>query len=184
VSCNYKQLAIVDFCVIAVLHDILFEMDRNGRYLQVWTKHPETLAATEQHLHGRTVIGVLPPEEAAVAPQAFREADERGASDGHTVRVVQHNGETRWFEHYLAKRPGSKPFSQTFLAPSRGITEQKQAEHILDEARTRLLKLLQTIPDMVWLKDIDGVYLLCNHAFEGLIGKSDSEISQYHRRYR
>ncbi|WP_105385135.1 putative bifunctional diguanylate cyclase/phosphodiesterase [Neorhizobium alkalisoli] len=162
--------------VIAVLPDILFEMDRNGRYLQVWTKHPETLAATEEYLLGRTLDEVLPPEEAAIALQAIREADERGASDGHTIRIVQHNGETRWYEHYIAKSPGSKPSNQTFLALSRDITERKQVERVLDEARTRLLTVLQTIPDMVWLKDVDGVYLLCNHAFERLVGKSEPEI--------
>ncbi|MGO7133534.1 putative bifunctional diguanylate cyclase/phosphodiesterase [Rhizobium leguminosarum] len=162
--------------IIAVIPDILLEMDRNGRYLKVWTKHPETLAATEQHLLGKTVNEVLPPEEAAVALRAIREADERGVSEGHTIRIVQQNGETRWFEHYIAKRPSSKPSAKTFLVVSRDITERKQAEHVLGEARTRLLTVLQTIPDMVWLKDVDGVYLLCNHAFELLIGKAESEI--------
>lgn len=162
--------------IIAVLPDILFELDGDGRYLQVWTKHPEALAATEEHLLGRTVSDVLPPEEAAIACQAIREADEKGASSGHTIRIKQANGETRWFEQYLAKKPGSKPSSTTFLALSRDITDRKEAQHVGDEARTRLLTVLQTIPDRVWLKDVDGVYLLCNHAFGLMVGKSEAEI--------
>ncbi|MGO6984247.1 putative bifunctional diguanylate cyclase/phosphodiesterase [Rhizobium leguminosarum] len=162
--------------IIAVIPDILFEMDLNGRYLQVWTKHPETLAATEQQLLGKTIDEMLPPDEAAAALHAIREADEKGASGGHTIRIPQQNGEPRWFEHYVAKRPGGKPSPKTFLMLSRDITERKHAEQVSDEARTQLLTVLQTIPDMVWLKDIDGVYLLCNHAFERLVGKLESEI--------
>ncbi|AVA26350.1 GGDEF/EAL domain-containing protein (plasmid) [Rhizobium sp. NXC24] len=162
--------------IIAAIPDILFEMDRNGRYLQIWTKHPELLAATKQQLLGKTVNDVLPPEDAAAALRAIREADEKGASDCHVIRIVQQNGESRWFEHHVAKKAGSETSSQTFLVLSRDVTERKLGEHILDEARTRLLTVLQTIPDMVWLKDIEGAYLLCNHAYERLIGKSESEI--------
>ncbi|MBB4570762.1 putative bifunctional diguanylate cyclase/phosphodiesterase [Rhizobium leucaenae] len=162
--------------IIAAIPDILFEMDRNGRYLQIWTKHPELLAATKQQLLGKTVNDVLPPEDAAAALRAVREADEKGVSDCHVIRIVQQDGEPRWFEHHVAKKAGSETSSQTFLVLSRDVTERKLAEHILDEARTRLLTVLQTIPDMVWMKDMDGAYLLCNHAFEHLVGKSESEI--------
>ena len=36
--------------------------------------------------------------------------------------------------------------------------------------------LLQSIPDLVWLKDVDGVYLSCNPAFELFFGAKSSEI--------
>lgn len=36
--------------------------------------------------------------------------------------------------------------------------------------------LIQTIPDLVWLKDTKGVYLFCNPRFEQLYGKSQAEI--------
>lgn len=37
--------------------------------------------------------------------------------------------------------------------------------------------LLDNIPDMVWLKDVDGVYLSCNPAFERFFGATESEIA-------
>lgn len=162
--------------IIATNPDILFEMDRNGRYLQIWTKHPEQLAIAEQQLLGKTVNEILPPEEAAAALRAIQDADEKGVSDCHTIRIQQQNGEIRWFEHYVAKKPGGGTSSKTFLVLSRDITARKLAEDVRDEARTRLLTVLQTIPDIVWLKDPDGVYLLCNHSFERLIGKVEAEI--------
>ncbi len=45
-----------------------------------------------------------------------------------------------------------------------------------DFDRARLLTILRTLPDPVWLKDPDGVYLACNPRFEALRGRSEAEI--------
>jgi len=45
-----------------------------------------------------------------------------------------------------------------------------------EDERTRLHSLLHTIPDLVWLKSPQGVYLMCNEAFERLFGVPESEI--------
>ncbi len=45
-----------------------------------------------------------------------------------------------------------------------------------EDERTRLHSLLHTIPDLVWLKSPEGVYLMCNEAFERLYGVAESEI--------
>jgi PAS domain S-box-containing protein len=49
-----------------------------------------------------------------------------------------------------------------------------QAE--LGYERSLLRALVQTIPDLVWLKDPNGVYLSCNPRFEQLYGKREVEI--------
>lgn len=46
----------------------------------------------------------------------------------------------------------------------------------LAHSQGRLRTLLDTIPDLVWLKDTDGVYLACNPRFEQLFGAPESEI--------
>ncbi|MEI7814858.1 MAG: PAS domain-containing protein [Coriobacteriia bacterium] len=45
-----------------------------------------------------------------------------------------------------------------------------------DRTAYLLRNLIQTIPDPVWLKDTDGVYLACNIAHSRLIGASVAEI--------
>ncbi|HEY3271269.1 MAG TPA: ATP-binding protein [Geothrix sp.] len=42
--------------------------------------------------------------------------------------------------------------------------------------KAQLRTLIQTIPDMVWLKDPEGVYLACNPAFERFFGAREPEI--------
>ena len=36
--------------------------------------------------------------------------------------------------------------------------------------------LLQTLPDLIWLKDKDGIYLACNQRFEKFFGKLEDDI--------
>lgn len=42
--------------------------------------------------------------------------------------------------------------------------------------KKQLEALLNAIPDLIWLKDINGRYLFCNRAFERLYGAQESEI--------
>ena len=36
--------------------------------------------------------------------------------------------------------------------------------------------IIRTLPDLIWLKDPDGVYLACNHRFEDFVGTTEQEI--------
>jgi len=53
------------------------------------------------------------------------------------------------------------------------LTEAKEKA---EESRLRLHTLINTLPDLVWLKDIDGVYLECNRRFEDFFGAGRDEI--------
>jgi PAS domain S-box-containing protein len=46
----------------------------------------------------------------------------------------------------------------------------------MDLERKQLRTLLNTMPEMVWLKDADGVFRFCNPSFEALIGATEREI--------
>jgi PAS domain S-box-containing protein len=52
---------------------------------------------------------------------------------------------------------------------------QQGAKH-LEYEKTHLRTLINTMPDLVWLKDPNGVYLTCNPLFEQLYGAKESEI--------
>lgn len=49
------------------------------------------------------------------------------------------------------------------------------AKHLAYE-KAHLRTLINTMPDLVWLKDPNGVYLTCNPLFEQLYGAQESEI--------
>jgi PAS domain S-box-containing protein len=58
----------------------------------------------------------------------------------------------------------------------RDVSEREHAHAALEKERQFLAILVQTIPDLVWLKDKDGVYLACNPPFERLYGAKAADI--------
>ena len=56
------------------------------------------------------------------------------------------------------------------------ITARKEALISLENERLRLKTIIETIPDLVWLKDPEGVYITCNRRFERFFGTPESEI--------
>ena len=50
------------------------------------------------------------------------------------------------------------------------------AETLLDNKSNFLRTLINTIPDLVWLKDPKGTYLACNPAFERFFGSNEEQI--------
>lgn len=52
----------------------------------------------------------------------------------------------------------------------------KNSVQELESSQTLIKTLLNTIPDMIWLKDNAGVYITCNSKFERMFGAKENEI--------
>lgn len=65
--------------------------------------------------------------------------------------------ELKHYRHFLEKR-----------------VDERTAE--ITETKNQLHTLLDTIPDLIWLKDKKGIYLLCNPMFERFFGAKEEEI--------
>lgn len=56
------------------------------------------------------------------------------------------------------------------------IAERETIRNTLAKDRAFLRTLVQTLPDLIWVKDPDGVYLACNPRFEQFFGASEAAI--------
>lgn len=128
-----------------------------------------------------------PPHEAL-----GRSSLELGLWDPETleraVAIVREHGRLENFEFVLRTKCGEKRNALMYLTPiqvegeaclyfiAHDITPLKQTHVILENERSRLRILLQTIPALVWMKDPAGVYLFCNTRFERFFGASELEI--------
>ena len=56
------------------------------------------------------------------------------------------------------------------------ISARKDLEARLAEGKLLLQTLLRAMPDLVWLKDVNGTYLACNQRFEQFFGATEQEI--------
>ena len=86
--------------------------------------------------------------------------------DGH-IKHVREQCETVFDET-------GKPLRS--LGTVQDITESHINEQVLSYHRAQLRTLVDALPDLVWLKDTEGVYLDCNRKFERFFGATKEAI--------
>ena len=95
----------------------------------------------------------------------------------YEARILHANGSYRWHQvigHSIEKDNQGK--IKRIVGIRKDITDFKQTEEELKISKNRLRALIDALPDLVWLKDPQGVYLQCNQRFEQLYGATESEI--------
>ena len=115
-------------------------------------------------------INILPSDEVVAKMK-------QAATDEAHHFIFQHrlqNGELRTVEtHSTLIDLGEK---SVLFSVIQDISKRQKAEDALRIERTHLHTLVNTMPDLVWLKDRDGVYLSCNNRFEQFLGVPGEEI--------
>lgn len=127
---NEKNAARSRFeAVLKAVPDLMFELDREGRYLNVWGARADFLMAPARELVGRQVQTKLPRTAAKEVLVAMSEADEssNGHSFGRCIMLPLPQGE-RWFELSVAKYQVRLDHEITYVVLSRDITERRHAE--------------------------------------------------------
>lgn len=127
---------------LKAIPDLLFELDLDGRYLDIHYSRHELLAAPAEVLLGKTVHDVLPPEAADGVISALHEAHKEGMSYGSQIKLPLPQGDT-WFELSVSRKsndPGQKP---SFIMISRDITERMKLENELRESNRQLRNLTE-----------------------------------------
>ncbi|MCQ3937323.1 MAG: hypothetical protein DPW18_09780 [Chloroflexi bacterium] len=111
------------------------------------------------------------------------------------IRTFTKNGEIRWeriFAFPVWDRTENRLAS--IVGAVQDVTAQKQAEERLLETLLQQSAILNNIPDMAWLKDLESRYIAVNEQFlktsgrklEEVIGRTDYDIwaKPYAERYR
>ncbi|WP_321371302.1 PAS domain S-box protein [uncultured Draconibacterium sp.] len=95
----------------------------------------------------------------------------------YEARMLHADGTYRWHQvigHTIEKDNLGK--IKRMVGIRKDITDFKQAEEELRISENRLRVLIDTLPDLVWLKNPHGVYLQCNQRFEQFYGATEKEI--------
>ena len=149
--------------------------DEQGRFLAVNQPFAQGSGhASPDLLEGKTDLDIWPADLAA-----SYQADDLAvlASGGSTTKEeqVEVNGQRVWFETY--KSPvmvdGQSMGTAGF---ARDITERMRVQLRLVESELLLKTLTHAIPDLIWLKDPQGVYMACNQRFEDFFGAAEKDI--------
>lgn len=97
------------------------------------------------------------------------------AVEAAITRVLAESGE-RYHEVRLAPVRGTDGMTAGALYTVQDVTECERAKGLLQVADGRLRAVIEALPDITYLKDTGGRYLMVNAAFERLVGLSSAEI--------
>jgi len=154
--------------------DYLTRLREQGFAYELWRVHPDT-GARQTIVRVPAAALIEPVEQALQVPNAT-----------WTLSVAPVRGWGRPFDLALKATLGLI-FSLLLaylarllveLQAHRQQLEARVAERTADLQREqrKLQTTLDAIPDLVWLKDADGVYLSCNPMFERFFGASEADI--------
>jgi diguanylate cyclase (GGDEF)-like protein/PAS domain S-box-containing protein len=150
-------------------------MDGQLRFLFVNQAHADWFGRPVDQIVGRTLQELVAPERyQRMLPNLQRAL----------------RGETLVFENQVLHDSGTVHYRHTSIIPERSprgdviglvvfatdTTERKHMELALAENQARLSALVRAIPDMVFLKDVNGAYLSCNPETERFFGLKEAQI--------
>jgi PAS domain S-box-containing protein len=125
---------------LKAIPDLLFELDQNGTYINIWARNPALLATQKENLLGRTVNEMLPREAAETVMAALGDAEAQGYSHGQVFRLDLPQGE-HWFELSTSVKSTHGVPGKRYIMLSRDITEQKLAARTLASSYAQLQRL-------------------------------------------
>jgi diguanylate cyclase (GGDEF)-like protein/PAS domain S-box-containing protein len=116
----------------------------------------------------------------------------KGLIDGYSMlkRYLRPDGSYVWVNMTVASLHINKQANNDHLCMIQDITDIMIARDNLQESEAKyknlyleyqkkqvlLLSLINSIPDLIFYKDFDGIYMGCNKAFEKFVGKKEDEI--------
>jgi diguanylate cyclase (GGDEF)-like protein/PAS domain S-box-containing protein len=170
-----KALANELSATLQTIPDLLFEVDREGRFLQVLTHSEELLLIPREQLLKSNLNNVLSPEAAESFFVALREAEENGESFGHQIMVVTERGEF-WFELSIARKQTTERGATRFVVLSHNITERRRMEQDLRALAESHQLILDSAGEGIFGLDTDGVMTFVNPAAASMLGYTQQEL--------
>lgn len=183
-----------------VSSDYTFEsrVDEHGNASLVWVGgafERMTGYSPEEYMARGAWYAHIHPEDLEKDAEDMRNLLNNREVIGSEIRTFAKDGTIRWervFAHPIWDEKENRLVG--IIGAVQDMTEQKQAEALLKETLLRQSAILDNIPDMAWLKDLDSRYiavneqfaLICGHRPEEIVGKTDFDIWQkeYAHKYR
>jgi PAS domain S-box-containing protein len=163
----------------------IFMLDPEGR-VRSWNRGAERIKGyRSEEIIGRHFSVFYPDEDVhSVDPEQVLKiaaAEGRFETEGWRVRK---DGSRFWAHVIVTALRDDNGNLRGFTKVTRDVTEHKQAEQKLRESEDRLRAILNNSPNLIFLKDTEGRYLLVNKEFECALrltqeevrGKTDREI--------
>jgi PAS domain S-box-containing protein len=160
--------------------NIILVIDREGTIQFV--NHTVPGLAVEETI-GRSQYDYIEPEYHEVVKQTLQEVFETGRPGKYQIRGVGPGGAVSWYETNVSPvKSGAQVVAVTLIVTD--ITERRLAEEALRQSESKYRTLIENLPQKIFVKDRDLVWVSCNRNFaldlgipvEELAGKTDYDF--------
>jgi PAS domain S-box-containing protein len=180
------QLTLKDFqetesefrAYFAAMTDVIFILDREGKYCKIAPTNPAKLYKPPQALLGKRLHEVFDVKQAdfflGIIYQALDSQD--SVNIQYSLSIDENE---IWFSATISRLQ-----EDLVIWVARDITEYKRAELILQKNHSLLHSVIDSTPDMIFAKDLEGKYVLANRScanyfkqpIQAIIGNQDSNL--------
>jgi PAS domain S-box-containing protein len=167
---NLRQSVARNQALLSALPDIVFRLNRDGKFLDFSAPRNQTLFAQPQEFLGKKVDTVLPGPVAVQTMLAVNEALEKK----NVVQFEYELSSSRRMDYWEARIVALQ--DEEVVVVVRNITASKQAEEQRRMSEEKFSHVFMTNPDSVTLTRIkDAVYIDVNEGFTRLSGYTREE---------
>lgn len=153
---------------------IMLTREQDGRIIEANESFTEITGWTKEEYEGKTSLELGIWSNPADRIDYITTIQQEGKVKAREYLIFKKSGHLR--SVLISGYPMRLGNDRITIANITDITEHRQAQLNLKNERTHLRTVLETIPDLIWLKDPDGVFLNCNYQFELFFGASEAEI--------
>ena len=143
------------------------QVNLEGCYLEVNDQYAALLGYTPEELLGKTWEPTVHPDDLPSASSAYQAMLQTGKGE-FEAKAVRKDG-TTFYKHVLmvkkTDQDGEAIGHHCFM---RDITERRSSDDALKESEGRLQAILDNSSAVIYVKDLQGKYLLINRKFETL----------------
>jgi diguanylate cyclase (GGDEF)-like protein/PAS domain S-box-containing protein len=120
---------------------------------------------------------VIHPDDQAAVLEASEKAAHDGRDFSHELRIVTPEGELRWIHVHTSPMFSAQGKQMGRVGTIEDITDSKQAEAALRESESKHRTLLENLPQKIFSKDPNSVYVSCNENYAQDLNIKPNEIT-------
>jgi PAS domain S-box-containing protein len=156
--------------------DIAMSMDLDGKITFASPAVRRVLGYEPEELLGQDGLELQHPDDREAITDAIeRLQDDPDSPQTVQVRFRQPEGGWCWLEMRMRNFVDDERIDG-ILVNSRNVTERKEYEKSLEQAREELRRIIDLVPDLIFVKNRDGEYLLANERTAELYGLTPEEV--------
>ena len=121
-------------------------------------------------------LNKIHPDDRAMVNENYQDSIKSKKTYSVNHRLLLNNGKIKWVKEEcdtLFDENGNPFVSRGTV---QDITELTLAKIELENEHDKLKAIFENIPDLVWIKDVNGVFMSCNKRFEEFFGAKEKDI--------